>query len=192
MWPAEPGERRGRLCRLGEQAPRGLCAPECKCGEPGRSLRGNWPAPSFQRPPRSPVKGAGRSLPLHFTLGLSPLCSLWPGRGRDWGLGTCLLMLGAELTAPTPAARGKGGSHSALTAGILSALVPADHKGDNSSHAIPVTQEPEQGALLERTGLAWPRRNRVFSLCLCFSLPEPSGGGLICETRSWSLLRPLL
>lgn len=67
------------------------------------------------------MKGAERSLLIHSTPGLSPLRSLWPGRGRAWGLGLCLLgclrrALSSDLahSGPTPAARGKDASGALL------------------------------------------------------------------------------
>lgn len=101
---------RGRLHRL----PR---ARECKSRGRGVSFERAQPSPSSQRPLRSPVKGAERSLLLHFALRSSRLCSLWPGRGRAWDSGTCIFVSvrtaqgsDSDHTAPNPVARKKDAS----------------------------------------------------------------------------------
>lgn len=73
-------------------------------------------------------------------------------------MGTGFRRLCAELSPYTHSrSRGKDSPHTALGSQVSSWLLfLLTTEVMNSSHAIPMTQDPGQGALLERTGLAFP------------------------------------
>lgn len=160
---------------------------------PGRVISGGSACPFLPEAAQEPSEGRGKVSPASFYPGLVyPLLSL-VREGASLGFGDTSPYVVRRAHSTHSGSQGEGRlSHSALITGVLVASVPVDHKGDEQQ-----TCHPHDSGTGSRSPFGKDRLGLApYELCVLplpvLSLPEPTRSGLICETRSWSPLHPLL